>query len=111
MKQPRPRPLLAPPKLLHRHSQKGYTSEPLEALSHEPEAIDSESLDGFAVDNWRRHVEHHQEDVLRQRLRSMTSRMREQTLRAWRQGIDVSPELARIEAQLAEMERKRDLAA
>ena len=107
----RPRPILAPPKLLHKHSQKGYTSLPLEALPDEPEAIDSNALDGFAVENWRRHAERHQEDILRQRLRSLTSRLREHTLRAWRTGIDITPHLAHIEAEVAEMERKRDQAA
>ena len=108
---PRARPLLAPPKLLHLHSQKGYTSEPFEALPHEPEAIDTEPLEGFAVENWRRHVQRHQEDVLRQRVRSIASRLREQTMRTWHAGIDVSGELAEIEALLATMERKRDQAA
>jgi hypothetical protein len=98
---------MAEVRLLHRHSEKGYTTQPHEAVHGEGEAVDEATLDEFARKARENHKPHvHDRDTKRE-ARTLQRRLREATIRAERAGIDVSPELAEIRRQLDEIERKR----
>jgi hypothetical protein len=47
MTKDKPKPRQAPPRFLHRKSERGYSSEPSEAMPREPEAIDQETQERF----------------------------------------------------------------
>jgi hypothetical protein len=88
------------PRLLAAQSQRGYTTEPWEALPDEPEAIDNATLEDFAARNQARHQ-------ARQAQRPLDERLRE-LLDDQARGVSVSRnDLAAIERRIQAAERKR----
>ena len=88
-----------PPRLLHKDSSRGYTSDPRLAIRDEPEAIGEADLR-------RLHSARHAAEQQHRQERSIAARLREAQARARRNGVDISPELAALERQLAAIRAK-----
>lgn len=94
------------PRMLHRHSERGYTTSPRDALAEEPEA----------VDEWTQHVitreanqrDEERRDMAKEQarrrldsdLRDITLRMAAARLRAQRSGLDVKNEMRLAELSI-----------
>lgn len=105
----RPR-LLAPASRGERDGDEhGYTDNPRRALRDEPEAIDRQSLEQYIVDAHTREAGRpgRREEVLKSRARSLAVRLRQETIAADRNGVDVTNELDQIEQHLRVLENRR----
>lgn len=106
-----PKKHVDPPRLLHRRSEKGYTTEPHEALQGEHEAVDAQTLEQYAQENWERFNEMRSEERQREEARSLAAKLREAEARARKQGIDVRDELSHIHATIKRVNDKLRKAA
>ena len=97
----------AQPRLLHRDSSRGYTTQRHESMKDEPEAVDEAFMEKFVKEKEIRSALVNRERDLRTRASSLARRLRQGTLSVDRSGVDVSKELDRIEEQLREIEGKR----
>ena len=100
------------PRLLEARSQRGYTTEPAQALPDEPEAIEAAVLEYFTADAHERFtgLPGRREEALRRRARSLANRLRQEAVAGLRAGLDVSAELDHLEQHLALLERRRTAA-
>lgn len=102
----------AEPRLLHRHSERGYTSSPRDAVPDEPEAVDAAYQDRFTHQAHDRDEEretmamNEARDQLAGDLRDITLRMAQAQLRAQRLGQPVKEamRLAMVNVRRAERE-------
>jgi hypothetical protein len=85
-----------PPKLLAARSQRGYTTEPAEALFDEPEAVDDKTANGFAKDSQERFKLLRGEEALHKETRSAIVTLRQEIVAATRAGVDVTPVLSYV---------------
>lgn len=94
------------PRLLHKDSTKGYTSNPAEAVPHEPEAVDGWVTQTYAAENRERYEGDREAELQRQQARSLAAKIRETEARARKQGIDVQPDLRALHAKLDALNHK-----
>lgn len=96
---------------LHKRVHRGYTRNPNHAIPDEPQVVDREVLDRFAEDARDRYVAQHADELAKREARSLSNQLREAHSRAARRGVDVTPEIAAIRAQLDQIRNKLGEAA
>lgn len=99
------------PRLLHQDSSHGYTHDPRLALADEPEAVDAEAQAKITENAGTIFSVTHADEQRKRDARSLSARLKEETARAQREGVDIDENVQRIRAELDEIRRKRQDAA
>lgn len=94
-----------------RGTVRGYTNDPALAMPDEPEAVDPDCLADLTKQAHARGQVLRGEQQLHREARTLSRRLREETLATGRKGLDVTSELAKIREQLDAIEAKRREAA
>jgi hypothetical protein len=93
------------PRLLARHSPRGYVDHPSRALRSggevEPEAVDEETQRRFSDEARQRYEIARAEEIARKQCRSRRGRLQKVTQDARRKHIDISKQLIHIEKEIA----------
>jgi hypothetical protein len=97
--------LEAPPRLLARHSERGYVKNPREALEEEGEAIDEATQDSYSAEADARFAKLRAEEREREDARRQVARLRELRARARSQGEEL-PEIPEIDKLLRQAEAR-----
>lgn len=104
------KPHLDPPRLLSRRpgiAGNEYTHSPRQALNREPEAVSVAQQHQITQDAHDRYQLANAADIAAQEARSLSRRLRQETLEAFNAGVEITPELAEIKEQLELIRRKR----
>lgn len=95
----------------HLDDDLGYTHSFRDALRDEPESVDGATLDSYAKRNRERYEDHNAGRLGEDEARTLATKLKELRKRAARTGVNVTLEMAVIQHQLDEIERKVDEAA
>lgn len=87
--------------------QSDYTFEKSKAPKGEPEVTDDETTARFVVESRARALSERRAERLKTQARTLQKRLREATVRAEREGVDITENLARLHEELENIERKR----
>lgn len=103
--------IAAEERYLHRRAHRGYTRNPGEAVRDEPQPIDSATTLRYAADARDRYAAEHADDIARREARALGSQLRAARAAAAARGVDVTPEIQSIRAQLDKIQSKLNDAA
>lgn len=90
------------PRLLHKHSQFGYTDSPFNAVPGEAEAVSATFQRQITSEARSRFAELRSEEIAREQTRSALGRAKKAAGEAQKKGVDVSDVLQRLVTELEE---------
>lgn len=88
------------PRLLHKHSQYGYTESSFNAMPGEAEAVSADFQKHLTTEGHSRFAELREEDIRREQTRSALGRARKAANEAQKKGVDATPVLQKFVEEL-----------